>query len=218
MRVTTILSIVFVFAAASFAALPLASQAESWPKAIFPGEYPDPSIIRDGRDFYLTYSSLYSRPGLIIWHSCDLINWKPVSSAAKTMPGAIWAPEIAKIGERYSIYYPQNKDIRNGKGWSIYRVTAPSMTGPWSEPAVVAENVGIDPGIAVDDDGTPILWLHHGKAARLSPDGATTAEPVKGGHYQGWKYPACWRPGTKNTSMESPKLFKRGNGLIISFH
>lgn len=197
-------------AAIAGAWLPAVAGADAWPKAIFPGEYPDPSIIRDGRDFYLTYSSLYSRPGLIIWHSRDLINWNPVASAAKNMPGAIWAPEIAKIGDGYSIYFPQNDNIRNGKGWSIYRVTAPSMTGPWSEPAVVAKNVGIDPGIAVDDDGTPILWLHHGKAARISLDGATTVEPVKGGHYQGWKYPACWRPGTKNTSMESPKLFKRG--------
>lgn len=194
---------------AAAVALSAAAQ-DGWPKVIFPGEYPDASIIREGRDFYLTYSSLYSRPGLVIWHSRDLINWKPVASAAKTMPGAIWAPEIAKIGDGYSIYFPQNDNIRNGKGWSIYRVTAPSMTGPWSEPAVIAENVGIDPGVAVDDDGTPILWLHHGKAARLSSDGATTVEPVTGGHYQGWKYPECWRPGTKNTSMESPKLFKRG--------
>ncbi len=101
---------------AAAVALSAAAQ-DGWPKVIFPGEYPDPSIIRDGGDFYMTCSGLYSRPGLVIWHSRDLIHWKSASSAANTMAGAIWAPEIAKIGGRYSIYYPQNDDIRNGKGW-----------------------------------------------------------------------------------------------------
>lgn len=210
-RVTLIVAAaVAAFAMRSSVAATPQMESGEWPKVIFPGEYPDPSIIRDGRDFYLTCSGLYSRPGFVIWHTRDLIHWEPVSSAAHAMAGAIWAPEIAKIGDEYSIYFPQNPDIRNGKGWSIYRVTAPSMTGPWSEPAVIAENVGIDPGIAVDEDGTPWLWLHHGKVAELTRTGSRPAGPVTGGHYQGWKYPECWRPGTKNTSMESPKLFKRG--------
>jgi len=193
---------------AAAVALSAAAQ-DGWPKVIFPGEYPDPSIIRDGRDFYMTCSGLYSRPGFVIWHSRDLIHWEPVSSAAPSLEGPIWAPDIAKIGAEYAIYFP-NKSSRDAKGFSIYRVTAPSMKGPWSDPAAIAENVGIDPGIAVDEDGTPWLWLHHGKLAELTRDASRPAGPVTGGHYKGWKYPECWRPGTKNTSMESPKLFKRG--------
>lgn len=27
-----------------------------FPKAIFPGDYPDPSILRDGKDYYMTHS------------------------------------------------------------------------------------------------------------------------------------------------------------------
>ena len=45
---------------------------------IISGDHPDPTILKDGKDYYLTYSSFYSYPGLVIWHSTDLVNWRPV--------------------------------------------------------------------------------------------------------------------------------------------
>ena len=47
---------------------------------VFAGDHPDPAILRDGDDYYLTFSSFESTPGLIIWHSRDLLNWKPLGS------------------------------------------------------------------------------------------------------------------------------------------
>ena len=46
---------------------------------IFAGDYPDPSIIRDGDNFYIVYLSFEYYPGLLIWQSKDLINWTPVT-------------------------------------------------------------------------------------------------------------------------------------------
>ena len=34
-----------------------------FPKAIFPGDYPDPSILRDGKDYYMTHSPFYMHLG-----------------------------------------------------------------------------------------------------------------------------------------------------------
>lgn len=38
---------------------------------IVPGDHPDPSVLRDGDDFYMTFSSSDAYPGLIVWHSRD---------------------------------------------------------------------------------------------------------------------------------------------------
>jgi xylan 1,4-beta-xylosidase len=35
---------------------------------LFPGDYPDPSILKDGADYWLTHSSFNYGPGLLIWH------------------------------------------------------------------------------------------------------------------------------------------------------
>jgi beta-xylosidase len=68
---------------------------------VFAGDHPDPSIVRDGEDYYLTFSSFDAYPGLVIWHSRDLVNWRPVT-AALTMPiGSVWAPGLAKHGARF---------------------------------------------------------------------------------------------------------------------
>ncbi len=48
---------------------------------LFAGDYPDPSILRDGNDFYIVHSSFEYYPGLTIWHSTDLTNWLPICHA-----------------------------------------------------------------------------------------------------------------------------------------
>ena len=56
---------------------------------VFSGEYPDPTILREGNDFYMTHTSLNNYPGLLIWHSTDLVNWKPVTFALTRNIGEI---------------------------------------------------------------------------------------------------------------------------------
>ena len=55
---------------------------------IVAGDHPDPTILKDGDDYYMTFSSFHSYPGLVIWHSTDLVNWVPVAPAvlAHDMP------------------------------------------------------------------------------------------------------------------------------------
>ena len=33
------------------------------------GDHPDPSILKDGSDYYMTCSSFDAYPGLVVWHS-----------------------------------------------------------------------------------------------------------------------------------------------------
>ena len=60
------------------------------------GDHPDPTILKDGADYYMTFSTFDSYPGLIIWHSRDLVNWRSVAAALTRNIGSVWAPELCK--------------------------------------------------------------------------------------------------------------------------
>ncbi len=45
---------------------------------IIPGTYPDPSICRVDDDYYLVTSSFEYFPGVPIFHSKDLVNWRQI--------------------------------------------------------------------------------------------------------------------------------------------
>lgn len=48
---------------------------------VMAGDHPDPSILKDGDDYYLTFSSFEAHPALTIRQSRDLVNWKPLGPA-----------------------------------------------------------------------------------------------------------------------------------------
>lgn len=174
---------------------------------IFFGDYPDPSIIREGEDYYMTHSSFEYAPGLLIWHSKDLINWEPICSTVFdfNFKAGIWAPDITKYKNNYYIYF-----AAAGTNWVTY---APSIKGPWSEPIDLKVKC-IDPGHCVDEDGNRYLHLSIGNIVKLSEDGLSVISNLKK-VYNGWKYPQEWR--TEGFCLEGPKiLFKNGYYYLIS--
>ena len=80
----------------------LQMNAQTYPKVILPGDYPDPSIMRDGKDYYMTHSPFYYAPGFLIWHSQDLMNWEPLCRVMPQYEGSAMAPDLLKI-QGYSI-------------------------------------------------------------------------------------------------------------------
>jgi beta-xylosidase len=56
---------------------------------ILAGEYADPTVVRVGKDYYMTHTSYTFQPGLLVWHSQDLINWKPIDHAIQEFDGVI---------------------------------------------------------------------------------------------------------------------------------
>jgi hypothetical protein len=73
---------------------------------ILAGDHPDPSILRDGDDYYMTFSTFDAYPGLVIWHSKDLVNWQPLTAALTKNIGSVWAPELCKHKGRFYLYIP----------------------------------------------------------------------------------------------------------------
>ena len=171
---------------------------------IFPGDYPDPSILRDGNDFYMTHSSFTYFPALLVWHSTDLLHWEPISRAVEDGDYSIYAPDLCKVNGKYYIYYPTSKGEN-------YVVVADNPAGPWSAP-VKLDVGGIDPGHVVAEDGQRYLYTNNGFVTPLSGDGmAAAGRPKK--VYDGWEYPAEWE--TEGMWLESPKLFRRGNWYYL---
>lgn len=179
--------------------------AQEYPKVILPGDYPDPSIVRDGKDYYMTHSPFYYAPGFLIWHSQDLVNWEPVCRALAEWDGSAMAPDLVKYKNRFYIYYPSA-----GTNWVI---CSDNIGGPWSEPIDLKVG-GIDPGHLAGKDGRRYLYLSDGHVVPLSDDGLFTVGEVKK-VYDGWEYPLEWE--TECMCLESPKLnYKDGYYYMTS--
>jgi xylan 1,4-beta-xylosidase len=68
---------------------------------IMAGDYPDPTILKDGDDYYMTFTTFESYPGLILWHSRDLVNWSPIGPAITKPLGSVLAADLCKHDGRY---------------------------------------------------------------------------------------------------------------------
>ena len=176
---------------------------------IIAGDHPDPTVLKDGNDYYMTFSSFFSYPGLVIWHSTDLVNWAPVGPALHKPLGNIWAVDLCKHKDRYFIYIPGAAD---GKPWSIYVIWADDIKGPWSDPVDLNISGCIDPGHVVGEDGKRYLFVNGIRRIRLTDDGLATdggTEPA----YQPWMYPDDWI--VENFAPEGPKLLRHGDYFYL---
>lgn len=180
---------------------------------IVAGDHPDPSIIKDGEDYYMVFSTFESYPALTIWHSKDMVNWQPVGPALTKYVGSIWAPELTKHGDRYYVYIPAKLPGHN----SNYVVWADDIRGPWSTPVDLNADKKypdrIDPGHLVGEDGKRYLFFSHGDYVQLSDDGLSMVGEMK--HvYDGWQYPEEW--DVESYAQEGPKMLKHGDYFYMT--
>jgi xylan 1,4-beta-xylosidase len=171
---------------------------------ILPGFYPDPSICRVGRDYYLVTSSFEYFPGVLVFHSCDLVHWRQIGhclTRKSQLPldgcpasGGIWAPTI-----RYhqGTFY---MTTTNTSGGGHFYVTAQNPASEWSEPVWVAGG-GWDASLFFDDDGKVYFQWY------VYPDGIFQAEIdiTTGKHHTAPR--VVWQ-GTGGRSPEGPHLYK----------
>jgi len=178
---------------------------------IMAGDHPDPAILKDGADYYMTFSSFEAYPGCTIWHSKDLVNWQPITAALTKNIGSVWAVSLEKAGGKYYLYIPTKQTTPDTKT-SIYVISADKITGPWSEPADLDLPHHIDPCHFQDTDGSRWLFLSGGDRVRLSEDGMKRAgEPEH--IYDPWHYPEDW--DVEGFSPEGPKIYKHGKYYYI---
>lgn len=171
------------------------------------GDHPDPAILKDGADYYMTFSSFDSYPGLTLWHSRDLVNWQPRVAALRKNIGSVWAVSLEKHAGRYFLYIPVKASPN-----SIFVIWADHIDGPWSDPIDLGLHDHIDPCHAVGEDGSRWLFLSGGDRIRLAEDGLSTVGEVE--HvYDPWHYPEEW--DVESFSPEGPKIHRHGGWFYM---
>lgn len=132
---------------------------------VLAGFYPDPTICRVEDKFYLVNSSFCYFPGLPIFESIDLVNWKQIGNIIdrpeqadfgnSRLSGGMYAPTIRyNKGTFYVI-------CTNVSGVGNFIVTAKNPAGPWSNPIALPYVNGIDPDLFFDEDGK-VYITHNG--------------------------------------------------------
>lgn len=137
---------------------------ESFYNPILPGWYSDPSICTNGEgDYFLVTSTFTYFPGVPIFHSRDLVNWKQVGHVlsrpsqlvnmkGQHVSGGIFAPAIS--------YNPHNKTyymVTTNVGAGNFFVKTQDPFGEWSDPIMLPEVGGIDPSFFLMKMGKLIL-------------------------------------------------------------
>ncbi len=143
---------------------------------ILPGWFSDPSICTNGEgDYFLVTSTFVYYPGVPIFHSRDLVNWKQIgyvldrSSQLQKMQGqnvsgGVFAPAIS--------YNPHNKTyymVTTNVGAGNFFVKTKDPFGSWSEPIMLPEIDGIDPSFFFDEDGRAYI-VHNADAPDNKPE------------------------------------------------
>ena len=138
----------------------------------------DPSTIVKCGDEYWTF---YTGRGVPSWHSKDLQTWEAGPRVFEQSPAWVadavpdnrntnfWAPDIARVGERYLLYYSVSTF---GKNTSAIALATNATLDPnaanfrWVDEGVIVRSAppekfnAIDPAIARDADSR--LWLAFG--------------------------------------------------------
>ena len=156
------------------------SDDSSFFNPILPGWYSDPSICTNGEgDYYMATSTFTYFPGVPLFHSRDLVNWRQVghilnrpsqlvNMEGQHVSGGIFAPAIS--------YNPHNKTyymVTTNVGAGNFYVKTQDPCGEWSDPIPLPEVGGIDPSFFFDDDG---------KAYIVNNDDAPDFKPEYSGH------------------------------------
>lgn len=132
-------------------------QSQNYFNPILAGFYPDPSICRVKKDFYLVNSTFSYFPGVPIFHSTDMVHWRQIGHVLADTSQL----NLDELGVSEGIYAPAITH-HNGLFYMIttlvgrggnFVVTTKNPEGPWSKPYWLPALNGIDPSLFFDDDG-----------------------------------------------------------------
>ncbi|MBR1575445.1 MAG: family 43 glycosylhydrolase [Bacteroidales bacterium] len=142
--------------------------------------FPDPSVIQGEDGWFYIYCSDEGNQNLPIYRSRNLVDWTNTGktiftsynrpSWANTTNFGLWAPDIAKVGDKYVLYYAlanfSNDDLAGGRNWGygIGAAVASSPTGPFTDKGCILRSgeirvqCSIDPCYYEDNGTRYLIW------------------------------------------------------------
>ncbi|MCK9478723.1 MAG: glycoside hydrolase family 43 protein [Firmicutes bacterium] len=187
---------------------------KSFKNPIMSGFFPDPSIVRVEKDYYMVNSTFQYFPSIIISHSKDLVNWEHIGHVITKSEWldlsrvndscGVWAADISYWQGVYYIFYSVITGEKGNTKSENYIVKSKTPEGPYSKPIKIWDG-GFDPSHFIDDDGTHYMLINKGaKIIRLNSE-CTKAES---------KPVTLWE-GSTGLSPEGPHLFKKDGYYYI---
>lgn len=172
---------------------------------IFNGDYPDPAVFREDEDYFLCATTGRYLPGLTIYQSGDLVNWKIICHPLVNFDKMVWAPDILKCKDKYYIYF--NAENTNYVMWSEH------ISYGWSEPIDLRIGL-IDPGHVEAFDGNRYLFLSENHLVPLSEDGLSVCgEPRQ--VLKAPDIPMEWE--IEGHFPEAPNVFKKDGYYYLTY-
>lgn len=147
------------------------AQTTTYRNPVIPGDYPDPTVIRVGENYYSAGTSSDFAPNYPLYQSKDLINWDRIGAIFNKSPewivGSFWAPELYYNNGTYFVYYTARKKSDNVSCIGVASTT--DLSKGFTDHGILIEwgKEAIDSYIFKDTDGKLyISW----KAYGLGPD------------------------------------------------
>lgn len=181
---------------------------------VIKGFYPDPSVCCANGKYYLVSSSFQYFPGVPLFESEDLVNWRQIGHVL-TRKSQVMLEKIASSG---GVFAPTIR-YNNGRFYMVttndtthenFYVYTDDIYGEWSDPITVEQD-GIDPSLLFDGDH--VYFMSNG-----------TDENGEGGVVQceidiatGKKLSPskCIWKGSGGRYLESPHMYHIGNTYYL---
>ena len=132
------------------------------------GDYPDPSVIKIGNEYWASATTSNWMPAYPLLKSKDLINWKTVSHVFMKLPDwadyYFWAPELSYDNGKVYVYYAAHK---KGGNLCVGVASADKPEGPYTDhgPLICQEVGSIDAFPMRDENGKLyLIWKEDGNS------------------------------------------------------
>ena len=181
---------------------------------IIPGFHPDPSICRAENRYYLVCSSFQYFPGIPLFESSDLVNWRQIGhvlTRPSQLPlqgadssGGIYAPTIRFYKGRFYV------TATNVSGMGNFIVWTDNIYGEWSDPVSIDQD-GIDPSLYFENDDVYFMSNHN------EEDGTASIIQCSIDPFTGKKLTesrSIWK-GCGGRYLEGPHLYKIGSWYYL---
>ncbi len=138
---------------------------------VIAGDYPDPSVIRVGQDYWATATSSEWAPYFPLMHSQDLVNWTVVGAVFTKQPewaeSNFWAPEISEYQGRYYVFYTARKI---GGSLCVASAVSDVPQGAYTDQGpLVCDDAGSIDGFSIANENGQryLIWKYDGNSRNV---------------------------------------------------
>lgn len=171
---------------ADFSVETTVAEIPSFRNPVTPDSHPDPTVWRDGQNFYMLGTTGSQNGNLLT--STDMVHWTPMGfspldatdavnarywdnadRSISTNYSAFWAPDVTRIGDKWMFYVTC---YRSSVDCAIVAFSSDSPTGPFRYVGKICEYLdnniasNIDPDVVVDPVSGKV-WLFFGSTGAI---------------------------------------------------